>query len=301
MIRSFLWLLLTAGVLLPASCRQGSPGSDTPKPSLPAGNEVTPAPDFFGWMAPVQLTGVETSVPMADYFPDYSAIDSLVTQPGIRARLSPDKKDLVLVIAGDPAFLSTLRIWAGGKSFDLLLKTPVAKKRAFLRLRDNGYKSVKVKGEMNSWKPDEAVMTKTNGIWEHAFELAPGDYQYLFLVDGKEMTDPKNPQKVSDGEGGFYSLLSIRTPSPVKPPKLTLTRSEGNTIELGIENPGAVLVFWENHLLQTRKEGGKIIVDLPGEAAKYPSSNVRAFAQNEGGVSGELLIPLRSGKAVPEK
>lgn len=296
MIRSFFWFFFMAAFFLAASCRQSSPGSDTQKPAISSEINVPSVPDAIGWMTPVQLTGVETSVLMKDHFPDPEMIDSLVTQPGIRGQLSADKKELVLAIEGDPAFLSTLRIWAGGKSYDLLLKTQVAKKRAFLRLRDNGYKSVMVKGEMNSWNPSAAIMKKTNGIWEYAFELSPGNYPYLFVVDGKEMLDPKNPLKEPNGKGGFYSLLSLRMPDASKLPKLTMIRSEGNTIEIGIQNPGAAFVFWESHLLQTKRETGKIIVTIPEEGTSVPRSYVRAFGQNETGVSNDLLIPLEYGK-----
>ncbi|MBK7336186.1 MAG: hypothetical protein IPJ00_08460 [Saprospirales bacterium] len=259
-----------------------------------------PLPLVSGWLAPVQLTGVETSVSMEDYFSDVTKIDSITTSQGIRAQLGPDKKELILNIDGDLGFLSTLRFWAGGNHYDLLLKTPVTMP-VTLRLRDLKYKSVRIKGEMNAWNPNEGVMVLKNGIWELGFQLNPGDYQYVFVVDGKEITDPKNPQKASNGSGGYNSLLSLKKAGKSGLPKLHSPRATGDVLQIGIDNPGAAFVFWENQLLETRKEGNIITVTLPREAATATSSSVRAFGQNENGVSNELLIPLEAGKVATEK
>lgn len=267
--------------------------------AIPPDSSDAPLPPASGWLPPVQLTGVETSVSLEDYFSDVSQIDSISTSPGIRAQLGPDKKELVLNIDGDLGFLSTLRFWAGGKHYDLLLKTPVTMPLT-LRLRDNKYKSVRIKGEMNAWNPNEGIMTLKNGIWELGFQLNPGDYQYVFVVDGKEMTDPKNPQKASNGAGGYNSLLSLKQANKSKLPKLHSPRASGNLLEIAIDNPGAAFVFWENQLLETKREGNIISVTLPAEAAAATSSSVRAFGQNETGVSDELLIRLEAGKVAAD-
>ncbi|MBK6620574.1 MAG: hypothetical protein IPG32_06765 [Saprospirales bacterium] len=171
-----------------------------------------PLPLVSGWLAPVQLTGVETSVSMEDYFSDVTKIDSITTSQGIRAQLGPDKKELILNIDGDLGFLSTLRFWAGGNHYDLLLKTPVTMP-VTLRLRDLKYKSVRIKGEMNAWNPNEGVMVLKNGIWELGFQLNPGDYQYVFVVDGKEITDPKTRKKPRTAQAGTTPFFLSKRPA----------------------------------------------------------------------------------------
>lgn len=293
-------LLLSAFALL-ASCRQTG-GTTAESPSTPdteaTGQStiaISPKPPLT-WIEPVQLEGVETLLKTGDLLPEGLALDSVTAPMGIHADLLPETGELKIGVVGDLGFLSILRLWSGGESSDLILKTPLEKKKATLRLRDQGYREVKVKGEMNGWNPNAGVMKKANGIWEYTFEAPAGDYPYLFVADGKEMTDPKNPQKSSDGKGGSHSLLSIKKPGSGSPPQLSMLRAEGNTLELKIAKSGAVLAFWECHKLETRREGDKVIVDIPAEAASRESSAIRAYAQNESGVSSELLVPLRNGK-----
>jgi len=39
------------------------------------------------------------------------------------------------------------------------------------------------------------AMTKKDGVWETTLSIAPGNYKYLFVVDGKNTTDPYAEQK----------------------------------------------------------------------------------------------------------
>lgn len=291
-------LLLLSFVLLFSACRQG----ENAQKESASGQEISPdtilqmpqkaAPLATGWMTPVRLTGVDTRVPLTQYFSDPSQIDSLTPSPGIGARLSSGNDEVTITIVGDIGFLSTLRFWSDGEPYDLLLEAPVAKKKAVLRLRDQGFKEVMVKGEMNGWDSKAGVMKKNNGIWERSFELAPGQYPYVFIVDGKEMQDPKNPQKTSDGR----SLLALREPASGKMPEIAVAGTEGNLIELRKSTPCAIKAFWEYKLLETSVENGKTFVTIPEEAALRDQSSIHVFAQNEAGVSQELVIGLREGR-----
>jgi hypothetical protein len=39
--------------------------------------------------------------------------------------------------------------------------------------------------------------------------LAPGTYQYRYIVDGVWQEDPSNPEQVSNFSGGFNSILHV--------------------------------------------------------------------------------------------
>ena len=39
------------------------------------------------------------------------------------------------------------------------------------------------------------AMTQKNGVWETTLSILPGTYKYLFVVDGKQRTDPYAPEK----------------------------------------------------------------------------------------------------------
>ena len=49
-----------------------------------------------------------------------------------------------------------------------------------------------------------------DGVWELLLPLAPGRYEYLFLVDGRFWElDPANPERAPDGRGSLVSLLVL--------------------------------------------------------------------------------------------
>jgi 1,4-alpha-glucan branching enzyme len=54
-------------------------------------------------------------------------------------------------------------------------------------------KQVILAGTFNNWNSGELLMSKTAGGWELPYILAPGNYEYKFIVDGKWMKDPDNP------------------------------------------------------------------------------------------------------------
>ncbi len=68
---------------------------------------------------------------------------------------------------------------------------------------------VTVAGNFNDWNPDELAMNKVTGGWELPYVLAAGTYEYKFVVDGKWIIDPDNPN--TTGEGDFInSILTVK-------------------------------------------------------------------------------------------
>jgi hypothetical protein len=68
---------------------------------------------------------------------------------------------------------------------------------------------VSVAGTFNNWSPTSNLMQSENGMWTTSISLAPGKYQYKFVVDGRWMNDPKNPESVDDGSGNLNSILVV--------------------------------------------------------------------------------------------
>jgi glycosidase len=72
-------------------------------------------------------------------------------------------------------------------------------------------KQVNLFGQFNSWDRQNLPMKDTNsdGVLEIEIPLDPGRYEYKYFVDGKELVDPENPIKVSNGMGDFNSVRVI--------------------------------------------------------------------------------------------
>lgn len=69
-------------------------------------------------------------------------------------------------------------------------------------------RSVSIAGTFNNWEP-EAMVQWPGGLWRIAKKLAPGTYQYRFLVDTEWRADPKNPRMVGNADGGFDSVCQV--------------------------------------------------------------------------------------------
>jgi len=75
-------------------------------------------------------------------------------------------------------------------------------------------KEVLVSGNFNNWGSDNKTATLMtdpdgDGIFTVEIDLAPGTYQYKFIVDGDWKVDPKNPDQVDNGYGGKNSVLTV--------------------------------------------------------------------------------------------
>jgi len=60
----------------------------------------------------------------------------------------------------------------------------------------NGYTSARLvilTGSFNAWNTAELEMKKISGGWELPYVLAPGNYEYKYIVDGTWISDPQNP------------------------------------------------------------------------------------------------------------
>ena len=70
-------------------------------------------------------------------------------------------------------------------------------------------KSVFVTGSFNNWSPDKHAMKKENDEWVITTTAEPGKLMYKFIVDGKYISDPANPQ--TETEGNYTnSVMTIK-------------------------------------------------------------------------------------------
>ena len=71
-------------------------------------------------------------------------------------------------------------------------------------------KAVYVAGEFNDWDPTAKKMAFKNGVYTATVKLAPGDYQYKFVIDGTWCADPENVNAVANDQGTFNSVITVR-------------------------------------------------------------------------------------------
>ncbi len=85
------------------------------------------------------------------------------------------------------------------------LPSPATKRNIRFTYPNSKPLKVEIVGSFNNWTP--APMTKgENHLWETTVSLAPGEYTYNFIVNGKVVRDPNNPRTAPEGR----SLLLVK-------------------------------------------------------------------------------------------
>ena len=93
-------------------------------------------------------------------------------------------------------------------------KKPAARKPAgkvvlFTVHADKG-KAVYIAGEFNKWNPTAKKMAFKAGVYSAKLRLAPGDYQYKFVIDGTWCADPENANAVPNDQGTYNSVITVK-------------------------------------------------------------------------------------------
>ena len=73
-------------------------------------------------------------------------------------------------------------------------------------------KDVYVAGEFNQWNPTAKKMAykARAGLYTATIKLAPGTYQYKFVIDGTWCADPENVNAVPNDQGTFNSVITVK-------------------------------------------------------------------------------------------
>ena len=89
-------------------------------------------------------------------------------------------------------------------------KKKVQKRRITFKLEASEAREAILAGDFNSWDLTKHKMKKDNkGRWTKIVTLAPGRYEYKFLVDGQWQNDPGNDQMVPNSFGSLNNILTV--------------------------------------------------------------------------------------------
>lgn len=89
-------------------------------------------------------------------------------------------------------------------------KKASAKKRVVFTLEAPQAQSVLVTGSFCDWETNSWALKKSpTGIWKTTRSLAPGHYEYRFLVDGDWRDDPNCTERVPNPFGSENCVLNV--------------------------------------------------------------------------------------------
>lgn len=102
--------------------------------------------------------------------------------------------------------------WAGLLAATLIATSPggVRAEPHTFELSAPGAQRVYLAGEMTGWSDrKQALRRGADGTWRITVELAPGEWLYKFIVDGRWIADPASPDHDADGQGGQHSFVFV--------------------------------------------------------------------------------------------
>ncbi|MTI22291.1 alpha-amlyase [Fulvivirga sp. RKSG066] len=256
-------------------------------------------PLIIGKASPITLQNGSTEITLTDYVLKPERIDSIT----VDGSLSLETKENSLLLNGDlekPA--SLLHFWSGGIAESVLLKK--SNKTEHIFSYSGSATDVKIKGEFNAWNPNNTTLEDTGSGYKATVTLNPGQYQYLYVVDGVEVRDPNNPDSVDNGMGGWNSIIRIPRADRGKLPLLSTNSTNANEIIINASNPAtAIIAFYNNYMLPSKAvniEGKAITLTLPESDKETGRSHLRVWAYNNEGLSNEVLVPLEDGKVLAD-
>jgi 1,4-alpha-glucan branching enzyme len=84
------------------------------------------------------------------------------------------------------------------------------RRRITFKLEAAAAKEAILAGDFNGWDGKNHTMKRDNkGRWSKIVTLAPGRYEYKFVVDGEWKNDPGNDQVVSNSFGTLNNFLDV--------------------------------------------------------------------------------------------
>ena len=91
-------------------------------------------------------------------------------------------------------------------------KKTVAKKSVTFTLHADKGKAVYLAGVFNQWSLTAKKMAykAKSGLYAATIKLAPGSYEYKFVVDGVWCADPENANAVANDQGTFNSVIVVK-------------------------------------------------------------------------------------------
>lgn len=90
-------------------------------------------------------------------------------------------------------------------------KKAATKNVTFTVHADKG-KAVYLAGVFNQWSLTAKKMAykARSGIYAATIKLAPGTYEYKFVIDGVWCADPENANSVPNDQGTFNSVITVK-------------------------------------------------------------------------------------------
>jgi len=264
-------------------------------PKKPNTNFTESNSNLVGLASYFQMKGEVDTLLIEDYFLKPELIDSIL----FFGNKLPQIDNKLIIAWKATTALENLEFYSGDTLFSILIKKSQKQKYELSFEGNDTINLVQAKGEFNSWNPGNSKFINEGSTWKQTLWLAAGQYQYLFVIDGAETLDPNNTAQVSNGMGGFNSLLKIEDKSPQ--PTLSTINYKDDQFQIKALNTDNVIALWQNQKIEisnSTEESNILTIKIPAAAKMQQRTFIRVLGGNSSKVSNDLLIPLEYGQVV---
>ena len=114
-------------------------------------------------------------------------------------------------VAAKPAAKKPAAKKAATKTCKCCKPKAAALKPVIFTLHEEKGRKIYLAGDFNDLSTTAKKMTfkAKTGVYSTTVKLAPGTYQYKFLIDGKWCADPQNVNCVANDKGTFNSVITV--------------------------------------------------------------------------------------------
>ena len=253
----------------------------------------------WGPSMPIQLGAEPSTWQASDWLSPGEDITAAVYCP------APNQCDTLAIVAGTfmltsppPSGVGTLQLTVNNEVRVVPVLSKGEVKKTFVWQADNRpspTQSVAIVGDLTGWTPKPASASDTvKG--QYAFEavLRSGNHPYQWVIDGTWLLDPSHDDTMSNGMGGWNSV--VRIPAP-EPPSLHAIAQDDKVL-FRTDRAADLVVMVDNILVHHASHDSAIT--LPVTLQDFPAGrhHMRAWAASEGGISQDILIPMEGDRPV---
>jgi len=158
--------------------------------------------------------GISDSIPEGDLFFAENYELSFKLHSDINITYNPETRQVVLHPRNGSEGLTLVRFTFKSHNYVIPVRITYMQPYTFKYRPQHSARQLTVFGSFNSWNRSDLPLTDPDGdgIFERTVNLEAGRYEYKFFMDGQEILDPENPDKIPNPFGSYNSVITIRSP-----------------------------------------------------------------------------------------
>lgn len=153
------------------------------------------------------IPGIEKGVALKNYIGEFQSCEFDII-PNYNISLRNDS--LFISTQSNNPHLNTVKINCDGMQHNIMVSNEYTEKVTFEYLHSDGIENIFLMGNFNDWDRMSLPLEKKDGLWKRIVNFVPGNYEYKFVIDQKELIDPLNGDSISNGLGGWNSVLMVK-------------------------------------------------------------------------------------------